>query len=68
MNTATFHSRLGVLGLSLRNFAAMTEVQFETARHLGMTRNGHPQEFQRVPLMSEMMEPSVSRKLPDRVC
>ncbi len=67
MNTATFHSRLGVLGLSLRSFAAMTGVQYETARHWGVVRDGHPQEFPRwVPLMLEMMDPSVSRKPPDR--
>ena len=66
MNTATFHSRLGVLGLSLRRFAAMTGVQYETARHWGVVRHGHPQEFPRwVPLMLEMMDPSVSRKPPN---
>ena len=65
MNTATFHSRLGVLGLSLRSFAAMTGVQYETAWHWGVVRDGHPQEFPRwVPLMLEMMDPSVSRKPP----
>ncbi len=38
---------------------------FDTARHWGGTRHGHPQEFQRwVPLMLEMMAPSVSRKPP----
>ncbi len=67
MNTTTFHSRLGILGLSLRSFAAMTGVQYETARHWGVTRHGHPQEFPRwVPLMLEMMDPSVSRRPPDR--
>ena len=40
MNTATFHSRLGVLGLSMRRFAAMTGVQYETARHWGVVRHG----------------------------
>ena len=67
MNTATFHSRLGILGLSMRRFAAMTGVQYETARHWGVVRHGHPQEFPRwVPLMLEMMDPSVSRKPPDK--
>jgi hypothetical protein len=67
MNTATFHSRLGVLGLSMRRFAAMTGVQYETARHWGVVRHGHPQDFPRwVPLMLEMMDPTVSRKPPDR--
>ena len=67
MNTATFHSRLGVLGLSTRRFAAMTGVEYETARHWGVVRHGHPEEFPRwVPLMLEMMDPSVSRKPPDK--
>ena len=67
MNTATFHSRLGVLGLSVRRFAAMTGVQYETARRWGVVRHGHPQVFPRwVPLMLEMMDPSVSWKPPDR--
>jgi hypothetical protein len=36
-------------------------VQYETARHWGATRHGRPQEFPRwVPLMLEMMDPSVS--------
>jgi hypothetical protein len=66
MNTATFHSRLGALGLSMRRFAAMTGVQYETARHWGVARHGHPEAFPRwVPLMLEMMDPSVSRKPPD---
>ena len=65
-DTATFHSRLGVLGLSVRRFAAMTGVQYETARHWGVVRHGHPEEFPRwVPLMLEMMDPSVSRKPPN---
>ena len=42
MNTATFHSRLGVLGLSVLRFAAMTGVQYETARHWGVV--GAPTE------------------------
>jgi hypothetical protein len=67
MNTATFQSRLGVLGLSVRRFAAMTGVQYETARHWGVMRHGYPQAFPRwVPLMLEMMDPSVSRKPPDK--
>jgi hypothetical protein len=45
VNTASFHFRLGVRGLSVRGFAAMTGVQYEIARHRGGTRNGHPQEF-----------------------
>jgi hypothetical protein len=65
MNRATLHSRLGFLGLSLRSFATMTGVQYETARHWGATRSGHPQAFPRwVPLMLEMMDPTVSRKPP----
>jgi hypothetical protein len=67
MNTAAFHSRLAVLGLSVRRFAAITGVQYETARHWGVARKGHPQEFPRwVPLMLEMMDPSVSRKPPEK--
>src|SRR3984893_5331728 len=67
MNTTTFHSRLGVLGLSMRRFAAMTGVQYETARHWGVVRHGHPQKFPRwVPLMLEAMDPTVSRKPPDK--
>ena len=67
MNTATFHSRLGVLGLSMRRFAAMTGVQYETARHWGVVRHGNPQAFPRwVPLMLEVMDPSVSWKPPDK--
>ena len=42
-------------------------VQYETARHWGVVRHGHPQEFPRwVPLMLEMMDPAVSRKPPDK--
>ncbi len=67
MNTASFHSRLSVLGLSVRGFAAMTGVQYDTARHWGVMRSGHPQAFPRwVPLMLEMMDPSVSRKPPNQ--
>jgi hypothetical protein len=67
MNIAAFRSRLGVLGLSVRSFAAMTGVQYETARHWGGTRSGHPQKFPRwVPLMLEMMDPTVSRRPPDQ--
>ncbi len=33
MNTVTFYSRLGVIGLSVCRLAAMTGVQHETARH-----------------------------------
>ena len=35
MNRATFRSRLGVLGLSVRGFAAMTEVQYRNRPALG---------------------------------
>ena len=50
----------------VRRFAAMTGVQYEMARHWGVVRHGHPQEFPRwVPLMLEMMDPSVSRKPPN---
>ena len=66
MSIAAFRSRLGLLGLSVRSFAAMTGVHYETARHWGGSRNGLPQEFPRwVPLMLEMMDPTVSRKPPD---
>jgi hypothetical protein len=66
MNTLGFRVRLGVLGLSVRRFAAMTGVHYETARHWGGSRRGQPQEFPRwVPLMLEMMEPAMSRKPPD---
>ena len=66
LSTAAFRSRLGVLGLSVRSFAAMTGVHYETARHWGGSRNGLAQEFPRwVPLMLEMMDPTVSRKPPD---
>ena len=54
--TQRLSSRLDVLGLSVRRFAAMTGVQYETARHWG----GHPQA-RWVPPMVEMMVPSVSR-------
>jgi hypothetical protein len=67
MNSAAFHARLSVLGLSVRRFAAMTGVQYETARHWGAARHGHLQKFPRwVPLMLEMMDPTVSRKPPDK--
>ena len=67
MNPASFHARLGVLGLSVRRFAAMTGVQYETARHWGVARNEYPLEFPRwVPLMLEMMDPTVSRNSPDK--
>jgi hypothetical protein len=66
MSIAAFRSRLGVLGLSVRSFAAMTGVHYETARHWGGSRSGIPQEFPRwVPLVLEMMDPTVSRKPPD---
>jgi hypothetical protein len=56
-----------MLGLSLRRFAAMTGVQYETARHWGGSRSGKPQEFPRwVPLMLEMMDPTVSQRPPDQ--
>jgi hypothetical protein len=67
MNNSGFRSRLGVLGLSVRRFAAMTGVKYETARHWGGARNGHPQAVPRwVPLMLEMMDPTVSRNPPDQ--
>jgi hypothetical protein len=67
MNTPAFRSRLGILGLSVRRFAAMTGVQYETARHWGGTRSGKLQEFPRwVPLMLEMMDPTVSQRPPDQ--
>ena len=60
MNTIASRARLGVLGVSVRGFAALTGVQYETARHWGVVRNGHPQEYPRwVPLMLEMMDPTV---------
>ena len=66
MNTAAFRARLGVLGLSLRRFAAMTGVHYETARHWGGARSGRPQEFPRwVPLMLEMMDSTVCQEPPD---
>jgi hypothetical protein len=66
MSITAFRSRLGVLGLSVRSFAAMTGVHYETARHWGGSRSGLPQEFPRwVPLMLEMMDPTVSRRPPD---
>ena len=66
MNILAFRSRLGFLGLSVRRFAAMTGVTYGTARHWGVVRQGHPQAFPRwVPLMLEMMNPTVSRKPPD---
>jgi hypothetical protein len=66
MSIAAFRSRLGMLGLSVRSFAAMTGVHYETARHWGGSRSGLPQGFPRwVPLMLEMMDPTVSRKPPD---
>jgi hypothetical protein len=66
MSIVAFRSRLGVLGLSVRRFAAMTGVHYETARHWGGSRSGLPQVFPRwVPLMLEMMDPTVSRKPPD---
>jgi hypothetical protein len=65
MNKAAFCSYLAVLGLSVRSFAAMTGVHYETARHWGGTRSGNPQGYPRwVPLMLEMMDPTVSWKPP----
>jgi hypothetical protein len=65
MNTVAFRARLGVLGLSVRSFAAMTGVQYETARHWGGMRSGRSQEFPRwVPLMLEMMDSTVSWQPP----
>ena len=65
MDKPVFRCRLRVLGLSVRRFAAMTGVQYETARHWGRARNGQPQQFPRwVPLMLEMMDPTASRKPP----
>jgi hypothetical protein len=67
MNAPAFRARLGILGLSVRGFAAMTGVQYETARHWGGRRSGKPQEFPRwVPLMLEMMDPSFSQRPPDQ--
>jgi hypothetical protein len=69
MNTAAFHSRLGVLGLSVRRFAAMTGVQYETARHWGVARKGNPQEFPRwVPLMLERWTRRYLGSRPIRLC
>jgi hypothetical protein len=66
MSIAAFRFRLGVLGLSVRSFAAVTGVHYETARHWGGSQTGLPQELpRRVPLMLEMMDPTVSRKPPD---
>jgi hypothetical protein len=66
MSIAAIRSRLCVLGLSVRSFAAMTGVHYETARHWGGRRIGHRQEFPRwVPLMLEMMGRTVSRKPPN---
>jgi hypothetical protein len=66
MNTLAFRIRLGVLGLSVRRFAAITGVHYETARHWGGLRRGQPRGFPRwVPLMLEMMEPTMSRRPPD---
>jgi hypothetical protein len=66
MNTVAFRARLGVLGLSVRSFAAMTGVQYETARHWGGMRSGRSQEFPRwVPLMLEMMDSTVCQRPPD---
>jgi hypothetical protein len=68
MNPAAFRNRLHVLGLSMRRFAAMTGVTYATARHWGGTRDGLPQKFPRwVPLMLEMMDPTVSQKPPEAV-
>ena len=66
MNTVAFRARLGVLGLSVRSFAAMTGVQYETARHWGGMRSGRSQEFPRwVPLMLEMMDSTICQRPPD---
>jgi hypothetical protein len=66
MNSTSFRSRLDALGLSVRSFAAMTGVQYETARHWGRARDGRPQAFPRwVPLILEMMDPSVSQYPPN---
>jgi hypothetical protein len=60
-NSVAFRSRLEALRLSVRSFAAMTGVQYETARHWGRARDGRPQAFPRwVPPILEMMDPSVS--------
>ena len=60
-----FRFRLGFLGLFACGFAAMTGVHYETTRHWGGMRNGHPQAFPRwLPLMLEMMDRMVSRKPP----
>jgi hypothetical protein len=68
MNPAAFHDRLDVLGLSVRQFAAMTGVQYETARHWGRSmRAGRCRaDFPRwVPLMLEMMDPMMAQKPAD---
>jgi hypothetical protein len=62
MNPAAFHDRLAVLGLSVRRFAAMTGVQYATARHWGVAGREFPRW---VPLMLEMMDPTVAMKPPD---
>jgi hypothetical protein len=62
MISTAFRSRLDTLGLSVRSFVAMTGVQYETVRHWGRARDGRAQAFPRwVPLMLEMMDPSVSQ-------
>jgi hypothetical protein len=62
MNPAAFHDRLAVLGLSVRRFAAMTGVQYATARHWGVAGRDFPRW---VPLTLEMMDPTVSMKPPN---
>jgi hypothetical protein len=67
MNKAAFCSYLAVLGLSVRSFAAMTGVHYETARHWGGTRSGNPQGYPRwVPLMLEMMDPDCKSEASSR--
>jgi hypothetical protein len=46
----------------MRQFAAMTGVCYETARHWGGTRSGRSHAFPRlVPLMLDMMDDGISK-------
>jgi hypothetical protein len=70
MNPAAFHDRLDILGLSVRQFAAMTGVQYETARHWGPSMRAgrcRAADFPRwVPLMLEMIDPMMAQKPADQ--
>ena len=67
MNTPAFRTRLGILGLSVRRFAAMTGVQYETARHWGGYAEREAAGVPRwVPLMLEMMDATVAQRPPDQ--